>query len=334
MSRSLIECATCAEIAVNGGKDQTDRLLLFAFLSAINVQCANVVKVTHMVEAPIFIVGTGRSGTTIFHRILSKHPSVAWLSRLCVKYPGRPWLNRWLMRGLSVPLVRGVLSMRWSPSEAYAFWEFNCPGFDNPYRDLLAEDVTPTSAARIQSAISQMMTRTRYRLLVKITGWPRILYLREIFPDARVINVTRDPCAVASSFLEVPWWDGWRGPTSWRHGPLPPDLDAIWREQGQSFVALAALECVIFERTMQHCRQSLPAGQILDVTYTRLCADPVGTFRSVVEHCKLDWSNQFEKVIMRVSLRNNDDKWRKYLTPRQQDVLVHTLERAQSSRLG
>jgi hypothetical protein len=177
-----------------------------------------------------------------------------------------------------------------------------------------------------------MMTRTRNRLLVKITGWPRILYLKEIFPDAKFINVTRDPCAVASSFLEVPWWDGWRGPTSWRHGPLPADLETIWREQGESFVALAALEFVIFERAMQVCRQLLPAVHVLDVSYTRICSDPMATFRSVVAHCGLEWFDEFEKALRQFSLRDSDDKWRKHLTVPQQEVVIRTLERTRNSQ--
>lgn len=282
-----------------------------------------------MTEAPIVVVGTGRSGTTIFHKILSKHASVAWLSRLCVKYPDRPGLNRMLMRGLDIPLVRNALSARWTPSEAYAFWEFYCPGFANPYRDLLADDLMPPSAARIKSALSQLTTRSRNRLLVKITGWPRLGFLGAIYPNVRIICVTRNPYAVTSSFLEIPWWDGWRGPTSWRHGPLPPDLDAVWREQGQSFVALAALENVIFDRAMRDCRKTLPAGQILDVSYAELCSEPVGTFRSVCAHCELEWSDEFQEAVQRFSLRNNDDKWRKYLTAHQQEIVTRTLARAE-----
>jgi hypothetical protein len=227
-----------------------------------------------------------------------------------------------------------VLSSRWTPSEAYAFWEFNCPGFANPYRDLLAEDLLPTSAARIKSASSQLVTRKRNRLLVKITGWPRIGFLRAIFPDVRIICVSRNPYAVTSSFLEIPWWDGWRGPTSWRHGPLPTDLDAIWRDQGQSFVALAALENVIFDRAMRECRRNLPGGQILDISYAQLCADPIGTFRSVSAHCGLEWSGQFENAIKRSSLHNSDDKWRKSLTSQQQEIVTRTLASAEGDRVA
>src|SRR6266571_7125208 len=49
---------------------------------------------------PIFITGLGRSGTTLIHTMLSTHPQVNWLSLLCGKFPGRPYLNRWLMSAI------------------------------------------------------------------------------------------------------------------------------------------------------------------------------------------------------------------------------------------
>ncbi len=39
---------------------------------------------------PIIIVGTGRCGSTIFHRLLAKHPNAMWLSGFCDRFPTRP----------------------------------------------------------------------------------------------------------------------------------------------------------------------------------------------------------------------------------------------------
>ena len=35
---------------------------------------------TTKLTKPIIIVGTGRCGSTVFHRLLAKHPGVMWLS--------------------------------------------------------------------------------------------------------------------------------------------------------------------------------------------------------------------------------------------------------------
>ena len=279
-------------------------------------------------DDPIFIVGAGRTGSTIFFELLAQHPQLAWLSKLAQRYPRVPLLNRWLMHAWSVSALGKLLPARLGPSEAYPFWDSCCPGFSNPYRDLRAEDVTPASASRLRKSIRATLTRGRPRFLAKITGWPRVLYLREIFPHARFIEVSRDPCATASSLLDVPFWDGWRGPPTWRRGALPADLDALWQEEGQSFVALAALECVVFERAMQRCREAVPAAELHTVRYGHLCADPVGILRGVTDFCGLSWPGRFENAIGRVRLENNDAKWRSSLTEGQQLILLRTLKKA------
>jgi hypothetical protein len=267
----------------------------------------------------------------VFFEILAKHPNVAWLSAVARRYPRRAGLNRWVMHARSVPLVDRLLPGRLGPSEAYPFWDMNCPGFSNPFRDLGADDVTRASASRLRETIGHTLTRKRQRFLAKITGWPRVLYLREIFPSASFIEVSRDPCAVATSLLEVPFWDGWRGPPNWRRGALPPDLQALWREERQSFVALAAIECVIFERAMRKCREIVPRAQMHTVRYARFCSEPVEVLREVADFCGLNWSRSFESAIGRVRLRNRDSKWRDCLTEDQQAVLLRTLSRASAA---
>jgi len=284
------------------------------------------------VGKPIFVVGAGRSGSTVFFEMLATHPRLAWLSRLADSYPDRHWLHNILMRLRGKPYIDSILGAHFGPSEAYPFWDLICPGFSNPYRDLLADDVMPGVAERVRGSISQVVTRTRNRFLAKITGWPRVRFLREIFPNACFIEVTRNPCAMVASLLAVPFWDGWRGPPNWRRGPMPADLNAIWQREGESFVALAAIEYVLVQRAMDECRATLPAGQMLTVSYSKLCADPVGVFREATNFCQLDWSARFEKAIKRVRLVDRDEHWRSKLTTAQQATLQRTLEQAGTVR--
>lgn len=65
---------------------------------------------------------------------------------------------------------------------------------------------------KLPVVLSKTLTKKRNRLLFKITGWPRVGFLHEIFEDAKFIHLIRDGRAVAYSLLQQPWWEGWRGP--------------------------------------------------------------------------------------------------------------------------
>jgi hypothetical protein len=235
------------------------------------------------VRGPIVVVGTGRSGSTVVFDILARHPQVAWLSRLAGDYPDRFSMNIVLMRARSYAIVDSLPGRHLGPSEAYSYWDLNCPGFSNPYRDLLANDVAPIAAFRLRESIAPLLTRKRSRFVAKITDWACMQYLWEIFSQAFFIEVKRNPCAPGSSLLEVPFWDGSRGPPNWRRGPLPADLDAIWLQEGESFVALLLLQYVIVQRAIAECCATPPAAQMHTVSNSQLCADPVGVFQDATK---------------------------------------------------
>jgi omega-hydroxy-beta-dihydromenaquinone-9 sulfotransferase len=279
-------------------------------------------------RSPVFVVGTGRSGSTVFFELLARHPDVVWLSRLADEHPRDLWMNRLLLRACSLRFLEPALRRFYGPSEAYGFWNTVCPGFANPFRDLVAEDVIPAVAERVRKALSDMTTPSRPRFLGKITGWPRIGFLNEIFPDATFIHVRRDARATACSLLEVPFWDGWRGPPNWRRGPLPVDLEAAWQKEDYSFVALAALEIAVVDRAMARCRAMIGDQRIHVVEYAELCEDPVSVMKRVCSFCGLDWPSRFADLLEKERLINRDTSWQARLTTSQCDVLVRTLARA------
>ena len=98
------------------------------------------------------------------------------------------------------------------PGECYRFWDKHTFGFSEPCRDLVRADVSARVKRQVRGRPGAMLTPTADRLLIKITGWPRIGYLDEIFEDARFIHIKRDGRAVASSLLHVNFWRGWYGP--------------------------------------------------------------------------------------------------------------------------
>ena len=282
---------------------------------------------------PIIIVGTGRCGSTIFHQLLARHPQLMWLSGLSDRYPTKPGVNRWAVTAMGNPLLHRLLGGRIQPGECYKFWDRYAYGFSTPCRDLFKEDVTPRMKKQVRSAMESLLTPTRNRLLLKIAGWSRIGFLKEIFADAKFIHIVRDGRAVASSVMHVDFWRGWRGPQGWGAGLLPPEDQAAWDRTNRSFVALAGIQWQLRTRAMEAARQKIDPKDFFEVKYEAFCDQPLETYRRVLEFAELPQSTVFEQHIKKASIKSTSNRWRDDLTSGQQ-VILDDLLREDLRRYG
>ena len=276
------------------------------------------------IEKPIFITGLGRSGTTLIHTMLSTHPQVNWLSLLCGKFPGRPYLNRWLMSGIDVPILNIYLRRRFVPLENYAFWDFYFAGFSKPNRDLVASDVSLRTKRALRTVASELLTAKRRRLLVKITGMPRISFLHNIFPDAKFIHVIRDGRAVADSRMNT-FWKGWQGLNIWA-GKMPAEYQEEWERHHHSFIALAGIEWKTHLDYLEELKKDFPGIGICQVRYETFCTNPIAELRRIANHCELPWSEQFERAAQAFHVSDENQKWKSDLTDEQCAILEEVLE--------
>jgi hypothetical protein len=229
------------------------------------------------------------------------------------------------MKGLDYPVVGELLQRRIKPGESYSFWEHHCTGFSAPYRDLVAADVTDRTKKHLPRTMARILTEKRNRLLLKITGWPRIGFLSEVFEDARFIHVMRDGRAVANSMLNVYFWQGWKGPQNWGWGELSPAQKEEWDEHDQSFVVLAAIQWKILMDAMEKAKNTIGKERFLEIGYENLCSDPVGQFQKVTQFCELKWTAEFERQLGKYQPKNTNDKFKYDLTAAQQRDLEEVL---------
>jgi omega-hydroxy-beta-dihydromenaquinone-9 sulfotransferase len=285
------------------------------------------------ITKPIFIVGTGRCGSTVFHRLLARHPQVMWMSGFCERYPARPAWNRRAVVALDRPVLRRLLGRKIQPGECYRFWDRYAYGFSDPCRDLVRADVTARVKRQVRAAFETMLTPRRNRLLVKITGWPRIGFLNEIFEDAKFIHIIRDGRAVASSLMHVSFWRGWWGPQGWRAGVMSSEDQKTWEDSDRSFVTLAGLEWRIQMRAAEAARQALHPDAFCEVKYEAFCEQPMETYRRVLEFAELPESEDLERQVKAASIESTSNRWRDDLTAGQQAVL-NDLLREDLARYG
>ena len=166
-----------------------------------------------MVERPIFIVGMGRSGTTLLSTILARHSEIAvtpethFLKWLHLEGDGnetpidfdRFWsrytdTHRFLDLKISADLCRELIARE----DDYSFKAIFSIILDQ-YRKLLRK---PRIGEKTPSHI---------RSISRLLRW---------YPDAKIIVCIRDPRAIIASHLKTPWVDDHLRPLSLRRGLL------------------------------------------------------------------------------------------------------------------
>ena len=150
-----------------------------------------------LAETPFFVVGAGRSGTTLLRSLLSAHP------RLAVT-PETHFLKRCQVWG-DLPND--------SPGDFGAFWDKYVASTRFADLGVDAADVRrrlndpPTLSGIFAASLAAYLDRCgKQRVGEKTPGHVRFLpTIWGWWPDARVVLIRRDPRAVVASQLRSPW---------------------------------------------------------------------------------------------------------------------------------
>jgi sulfotransferase family protein len=280
---------------------------------------------------PIIIVGTGRCGSTLLHRLLARHEGLGWLSTYNEVLPTQTWLSVF-SRLYRLPLPERIKSAKAFPKpfEAYRFWEHYLPGFSRRDRPQTAADVIPRAIEPVRHATARVLrSQGRRRLLVKVTGWSRIAYFDRIYPDALFLSLRRDPRSVVSSWIKAGWLDVTSSPGSeeWQWGEVRPELYELWRDLGGDPLLSAALKIRLDLDDIARNMAMFP-GRCHELWYEDLIHSPEITLRDVCEFCGLDWTPSFEGVIGRADVYDPTGKWMKHLSEEQGALVLEFLRRA------
>ncbi|MBW2497472.1 MAG: sulfotransferase [Deltaproteobacteria bacterium] len=244
------------------------------------------------VEAPVFIAGLQRTGTTKLHRLLACDPRLRHLTAAEGLEPaplGRPIRDEPGERARRLAMAkRAERGMRYMSPTLFAIHPIEA---DAPEEDVFLLDVAFVSGAidaslevpsysRFIRETDQRFAYRTFRRLIQLLLWqtpgrylgktPHHLEnldsLFAVFQDARVIQTHRDPRRVVPSFSSMMAHAG---------AMLTHEIDA--KRVGRR-IANQAVRSV--EKSMAD-RERLPDGAILDVHYADLMRDPMGEIERV-----------------------------------------------------
>lgn len=273
-------------------------------------------------DRPFFILGSDRSGTTMFRLMLNAHP------RLCV--PRESWFITDLLNALpagapltadQVELARQCLRRHWR-------WHT----WDIPDASLVeaTDRLHEPTLAQLVDAIFRIpcASRAKPRWGDKTPGYlTQIHSLHRLFPAAQFLHVIRDCRDVCISLRRV----GWRGPGLFHAAQY-------WN----SVVASALL-----------AGRTLPAGQYLEIHYDDLVLRTEAVLRRTCEFLREDYAPcmrdyyktaadelaDFEKhanihaKVSRLPQADDVDRWRRELSAREV-MLIEALAGPTMDRVG
>ncbi len=259
------------------------------------------IAATPLREAPIFIIGHWRTGTTLLHELLILDERHTYPNTYQCLEPNHFLLTegiitRWLH--FLMPSRRPMDNMRagWdrpqedefglcmlgSPSPYLSIAFPNRPPMYPEYLDL--HGLTPRALERwkrtFYSYLQRLTFKTPKRLVLKSPPHScRIPVLLEMFPNARFINIVRDPYVLFPSTVNM-WKSLYRA-----HSLQRPTFAGLEEQVYQTFLRL-------YER-LEEDRPQIPPGRYHEVRYEQLVKDPINQMRTLYDQLGLD---EFEKV--------------------------------------
>lgn len=249
----------------------------------------------------VFIIGSGRSGSSFVHELVSRHEDVGFVSNIDDNLPfinSKGSINNWIFRS---PLGRFTKKgrLRFAPSEAYNLISKKVsPIYANSCRNLRAEDVTPKLRQDFREFFIARYRAQGKRVFVhKYTGWSRAGFFKAIFPEAKFIHIVRDGRAVANSFLQMDWWTGFLGPEKWYLGSLSDEQRSRWESSDGSFLTLAGIAWEILVTSIEEDTVAIGEDSVCTTRYEDFLEDPVGEIGKLCEFSGLDVHERFRDRI-------------------------------------
>ena len=285
-----------------------------------------------MLDKPIMIACAGRSGSTLFYRILARHRDLAWLSTYNQALPKHVWLSAF-SRLYGMRAFDRLRNDYWFPKpfSPYKFWQRYLPDIARHDRPLFAADVPDAAIGPLQRTLARVVRyQGKRRFLMKVTGWARLAYFDRILPDARFIVLRRQPIAVITSWVKAGWLNvtGEVGTPAWEWGEVPAAYRRIYDDLGGGPLLAAAMKTQLDVDDLQRNAALFP-GRVLEIHYEDFVTEPHRVIRETFDFCELEAYPGFDRVLATVRIQDMKEKWRQILAPEDGERVLEFFRRTQ-----
>lgn len=267
---------------------------------------------TKIDQAPIFILGHWRSGTTLLHELLVNDDRFASPSTFQCFAPSHFLLSEPLMvrfGGFLLPERRPMDNMAagWQLPQEDEFALMNL-GAPSPYLRIAFPQTQPKLLEYLNmdclSDSDRQTWRTKFLWFLRVltfhnggkqlvlkspphTG--RISELVAMFPNAKFVHLTRDPCKLYASTQRL-----WKSLDAVQALQTPVEDEAIGEYVQECLTTMYS--------RFEESRQAIEPDRIVDIRYEDLVAQPLETIRTLYERLELgDFSEVEDKLKERLA---------------------------------
>lgn len=275
---------------------------------------------TSKIVKPVFIVGSGRSGTTLIYKLFASHKSFTWFSNWTTRIPFFPQLSLFsrVYGKVSTPLLTNRKLWPNPDMEGIGVYKY-CGFYDLVWekgRALDENDVSPEIAEKFKVLIKKHQKyHAKDRFINKnVMNSMKILYLKAIFPDAKFIHVVRDGRSVALSLYHVAFW---RNLDLWWTDYTPNS----WEAEGKDPLLLCGLHWQKEINAITDASRHLPSEQFFCVRYEDFVKQPIHWLKEMVAFSDLNWDPGLEEAVERKKIKNLNSRWQTTVSQESQELV-------------
>lgn len=272
-----------------------------------------------------FVIGPGRSGTTLLYKLLCLHPQVAYLStveRVAPWLPAaiggrlrahrvRSKLRSWFQEGGNAYMPHRPLLSRLVPVPVEGepvYRRHGLPALLDDGQSGRGVAESDGDLASLRATFDHIRTASGSKLFVskRTANNRRIAQIDALFPGAKYLSLERDGRDVAASLSRVEWWNDhplWWDPEH----RTPLQVTAT----GADMLRLCAHNWVEETQAIARGLADIAPERVCTIRFEELAASPVPQMARILDFLGLPPSAIHEHAIGRLGSRFGSGNWRR-----------------------